>query len=42
MGHLNPQMVMGALGAIDMAFKAEEIPHGSGALEAASAVIAAG
>jgi alanine-glyoxylate transaminase/serine-glyoxylate transaminase/serine-pyruvate transaminase len=41
MGHLNPQMVMGALSAIDMAFKAEEIPHGSGALEAASAVIAA-
>ncbi|MEC8041065.1 MAG: alanine--glyoxylate aminotransferase family protein [Pseudomonadota bacterium] len=42
MGHVNPQMVMGALGAIDMAFKAEGIPHGSGALEAAAQVIAAG
>lgn len=42
MGHVNPQMVMGALGAIDMAFKAEGIPHGAGALEAAAQVIAAG
>ncbi|MCG7492928.1 alanine--glyoxylate aminotransferase family protein [Thalassobius sp. Cn5-15] len=42
MGHVNPQMVMGALSAIDMAFKAEDIPHGTGALEAASTVIAAG
>lgn len=40
MGHVNPQMVMGALGAIDMAFKAEGIPHGNGALEAAAQVIA--
>lgn len=40
MGHVNPQMVMGALGAIDMAFKAEGIPHGTGALEAAAQVIA--
>lgn len=42
MGHLNPGMVLGALGAIDAAFKAEDIPHGQGALEAATAVIAAG
>jgi len=42
MGHVNPHMVMGALGAIDMAFKAEGIPHGAGGLEAAAQVIAAG
>lgn len=42
MGHLNPGMVLGALGAIDAAFKAEDIPHGQGALVAATAVIAAG
>lgn len=42
MGHLNPQMVMGALSAIDAAFKAQDIPHGRGALEAATTVIAAG
>ena len=41
MGHLNLPMVMGALGAIDAAMKAENIAHGTGALEAASRVLAA-
>jgi alanine-glyoxylate transaminase/serine-glyoxylate transaminase/serine-pyruvate transaminase len=41
MGYVNAQMVMGALGTIDMGLKALDIPHGSGALEAAAAVLAA-
>ena len=40
MGHLNLPMVMGALGAIDAAMKAENIIHGGGALEAASRMLA--
>ena len=40
MGHLNLPMVMGTLGAIDAAMKAENITHGGGALEAASRVLA--
>ena len=40
MGHLNLPMVMGALGAINAAMKAENIVHGAGALEAASRVLA--
>lgn len=40
MGHLNPAMVMATLGSIDAALKAGDIPHGSGALEAASRVLA--
>ena len=40
MGHLNPVMLMGALGTIDAGLKAMKIPHGSGALDAASAEIA--
>lgn len=40
MGHLNPVMLMGALGTIDTGLKALGIPHGSGALEAASAKLA--
>jgi alanine-glyoxylate transaminase/serine-glyoxylate transaminase/serine-pyruvate transaminase len=39
MGHLNVPMVMGTLGAIDSALKANDISHGSNALEAASEVI---
>ena len=39
MGHLNVPMVMGTLGAIDCALKALNIPHGAGALDAASKVI---
>lgn len=36
MGHVNAQMVFGALGAIDAAMKSLGIEHGSGALEAAA------
>lgn len=39
MGHVNGHMIMGALGAIDAGLKALNIPHGTGALEAASSVI---
>ncbi len=39
MGHLNVPMIMGTLGSIDSALKALGIPHGDGALEAASLVI---
>jgi len=39
MGHLNAPMLMGTLGSIDAGFKACDIPHGSGALEAASAAL---
>ncbi|SDI34835.1 pyridoxal-phosphate-dependent aminotransferase family protein [Aliiruegeria lutimaris] len=39
MGYVNAQMVMGALGAIDTGLKATGIPHGPGALEAASRVL---
>ncbi|WP_341366589.1 aminotransferase class V-fold PLP-dependent enzyme [Yoonia sp. BS5-3] len=42
MGHVNGHMIMGALGTIDAGLKALAIPHGSGALEAASQVIAEG
>lgn len=37
MGHLSPAMMFGTLGCIDAGLKALAIPHGSGALEAASA-----
>ncbi|KJZ17892.1 pyridoxal-phosphate-dependent aminotransferase family protein [Loktanella sp. S4079] len=40
MGHVSGHMMMGALGAIDAGLKALNIPHGRGALEAASEVIA--
>ncbi|PRY25542.1 alanine-glyoxylate transaminase/serine-glyoxylate transaminase/serine-pyruvate transaminase [Aliiruegeria haliotis] len=40
MGHVNAQMVLGALGSIDTGLKALGIPHGHGALEAATAVLA--
>lgn len=41
MGHVNAQMVLGVLSSIDAGLKALGIPHGSGALEAATGVIAA-
>ena len=41
MGHVNGHMIMGLLGGIDAGLKALDIPHGKGALEAASQVIAA-
>jgi len=40
MGHVNGHMVLGFLGSIDAGLKALGIPHGKGALEAASAVLA--
>ncbi len=40
MGHVNGHMVMGFLGTIDAGLKALGIPHGTGALEAASQVLA--
>ena len=40
MGYVNAQMIMGALGAIEMALTALDIPHGPGALEAAAAALA--
>ncbi len=42
MGHMNPPMLLGALATIDAGLKALDIPHGSGALDAAGAIIAAG
>ena len=41
MGHLSPPMILGTLATIDAGLKTLGIPHGPGALEAASAVIAA-
>ena len=41
MGHQNLPMTFGVIGAIDAAMKALGIGHGRGALEAASAVLAA-
>ena len=41
MGHLNIPMIMATLGTIDTGLKALEIPHGSGAVEAAARVISA-
>jgi len=40
MGHLSPPMILGTLATIDAGLKALNIPHGSGALDAASTVIA--
>ncbi len=40
MGHVNGQMIMALLGGIDAGLKALDIPHGRGALDAASSVIA--
>ncbi|MEL7099968.1 MAG: aminotransferase class V-fold PLP-dependent enzyme [Pseudomonadota bacterium] len=42
MGHVSGHMVMGMLGGIEAAFKALDIPHGSGALSAAAEVIGKG
>jgi len=40
MGHVNGQMIMGLLGGIEAGLAALDVPHGSGALDAAAAVIA--
>ncbi|MEP2030689.1 MAG: aminotransferase class V-fold PLP-dependent enzyme [Paracoccaceae bacterium] len=41
MGHVNGHMIMGLLGGLQAGLIALDIPHGKGALEAATAVIAA-
>jgi alanine-glyoxylate transaminase/serine-glyoxylate transaminase/serine-pyruvate transaminase len=40
MGHVNAPMVLGALGAVEMALQAKAIPHGSGGVAAAVAYLA--
>jgi len=42
MGHVNGHMVLGMLGGIEAGLTALNIPHGSGAVEAAASVIAKG
>ncbi|MEL6453009.1 MAG: aminotransferase class V-fold PLP-dependent enzyme [Pseudomonadota bacterium] len=42
MGHVNGHMILGLLGGIEAGLTALDIPHGSGALEAAAQVIARG
>lgn len=42
MGHVNPHMTLGVLAAMEAGMQALDIPHGSGALEAAAAAVAAG
>ena len=42
MGHVNMNMVMGVIGAMDAGMKALGIAHGAGASEAAAQVLAAG
>ena len=41
MGHVNAQMILAAIATIDAGLKATGIPHGTGAVEAATALIAA-
>jgi alanine-glyoxylate transaminase/serine-glyoxylate transaminase/serine-pyruvate transaminase len=41
MGHTNAPMVIGTLGAIEMALHALKIPHGSGGVSAAIETLAA-
>lgn len=42
MGYANAPMVLGTLGSIDLALKTLDIPHGSGALEAANRALSEG
>ncbi|MGR3512596.1 MAG: pyridoxal-phosphate-dependent aminotransferase family protein [Paracoccaceae bacterium] len=42
MGHVNAQMILGALATIEAGLKAVELPHASGGTERAAAVIATG
>jgi alanine-glyoxylate transaminase/serine-glyoxylate transaminase/serine-pyruvate transaminase len=39
MGHLNPHMLLGTLASIDAGMKALKIPHGGGAIEAATKAV---
>ncbi|MDA9865579.1 alanine--glyoxylate aminotransferase family protein, partial [bacterium] len=40
MGHVNAQMILGALATIEAGMKAVDLPHESGGIEKAAAVIA--
>ena len=40
MGHVNAQMIMGLLGTVEAGLCVLDIPHGSGAVEAAARVMA--
>ena len=40
MGHVNAQMIMGVVGTIEAGLRALDIPHGTGAVDAAAQVIA--
>ena len=42
MGHVNAQMIMGLLGTVQAGLCALEIPHGSGAVDAAAGIISRG
>jgi len=42
MGHVNAQMILGALGAIETGMKALDIPHGPGAISAAAELLSTG
>jgi alanine-glyoxylate transaminase/serine-glyoxylate transaminase/serine-pyruvate transaminase len=42
MGHVNAQMVLGALATIEAGLTATGVPHGRGAVDAAAGVIAGG
>jgi alanine-glyoxylate transaminase / serine-glyoxylate transaminase / serine-pyruvate transaminase len=42
MGHVNAPMVLGSLGAVEMALQAQKIPHGSGGVAAAIAHLSQG
>lgn len=42
MGHVNAPMVLGALGAVEMALQAKAVPHGAGGVAAAVAALAEG
>jgi alanine-glyoxylate transaminase / serine-glyoxylate transaminase / serine-pyruvate transaminase len=42
MGHVNAQMIMAVLGSLQAGMIALKVPHGSGGLDAAAAVLAAG
>ncbi len=40
MGHINAQMILGALATIEAGLKAVDLPHAAGGIERAAAVIA--
>jgi alanine-glyoxylate transaminase/serine-glyoxylate transaminase/serine-pyruvate transaminase len=40
MGHVNAQMILGMLSTVQAGLIANDIPHGSGAIDAAATIIA--